>query len=261
MQQDTYRTISALLASTDPAEIHRGLTLVKAQLPALSQEEAQPLLDMIVALFYIDPLDLPEHVPVLEEAITVAAGFGTWAIPILIEDMATGDVKSQMALAQALVHMGADAIGPLVAQYHGCPEASCGAFVLYALGKIKSPQIVAAVPTALHAAGANDQELRDSATRAIGKFAESIPPGDLSADLCEALVERLRANLADASPGIRAKAVRSLGKLAKFGHLTAGQRGQLKVTLQRILGEDEHFEWDRAYVVRKEGKEALGYVG
>ena len=260
MQPDTYRTISALLASTDPAEIHRGLALVKAQLPALSEEEAQPLLDMVVALFYIDPLDLPEHLPVLEEAIEVAAGFGTWAIPVLIQDMATGDVKAQMALAQALGHMGADAIGPLVAQYHDCPEASCGAFVLYALGKIKSPQIVAAIPVALEAAGAADQELRDSATRAIGKFAESIAPADLSADVRDALVERLRANLGDASPGIRAKAVRSLGKLAKFGYLTAEQCGQLKITLKRVLGEDEHFEWDRAYVVRKEAKEALGYV-
>ncbi len=260
MQQDTHRAISTLLASTDPVEIRRGLALVKAQLPTLSQEEAQPLLDMVVALFYIDPLDLPEHLPVLEEAITVAAGFGTWAIPILIQDMATGDVKSQMAIAQALGHMGTDAIGPLVAQYHDCPESSCGAFVLYALGKIKSPQIIEAVPAALDAAGAADQELRDSATRAIGKFAESIPPAGLGDDLRDALVERLRSNLGDASPGIRAKAVRSLGKLAKFDHLTAEQRGQLKVTLQRILGEDEHFEWDRAYVVRKEAKEALGYV-
>ena len=32
------------------------------------------------------------------------------------------------------------------------------------------------------------------------------------------------------------------------------------MTLKRILGEDEHFDWDRAYVVRKEAKEALAYV-
>lgn len=29
----------------------------------------------------------------------------------------------------------------------------------------------------------------------------------------------------------------------------------------RILGKDEQFEWDRAYVVRKEAQEAVGYVG
>jgi hypothetical protein len=32
------------------------------------------------------------------------------------------------------------------------------------------------------------------------------------------------------------------------------------VTLKRILGEDEAFQWDRAYVVRKEAREALQYV-
>jgi HEAT repeat protein len=166
-----------------------------------------------------------------------------------------------MALAQALGRMGAEAIRPLMTEYaSACPEAGCRAFVLYAMGKIKSPQIVEAAPIALEAAGAPDLELRDSATRAIGKFAESIPPRGMSADLRNALVERLSANLADASPGIRAKAVRSLGKLAKHGHLTKAQRSQLGRTLRRILGEDGRFEWDRAYVVRKEAQEARGYI-
>ncbi len=261
MHPDITGTIPTLLASTDPAEIHRGLQQVKAQLTTWSQDEARPVLDMIVALFYIDPLDLPEHVPVLEEAIATAAGFGTWAIPVLIGDMEAGDVKAQMAIAQVLGRMDADAIGPLIAEYQSaCPEPSCRAFVLYAMGKIKSPKIAEAAPIALEAAGSPEIELRDSATRAIGKFAESIPPRGIRADLRDALVERLRANLADTSPGIRAKAVRSLGKLAKHGHLTMEQRGQLKRTLRRILGEDEQFEWDRAYVVRKEAKEALGYI-
>ena len=59
---------------------------------------------------------------------------------------------------------------------------------------------------------------------------------------------------------MHAKAVRSLGKLAKFGHLTEDQLAQFKVTVERILGHDDQFEWDRAYVVRKEAREALGYL-
>jgi hypothetical protein len=148
----------------------------------------------------------------------------------------------------------------LIAEYEGCPEPGCGAFVLYALGKIKSPQILAAASVALDAAGSPDLELRDSATRAIGKFAESIPAGGLSDELRVSLLAALQQNLADPSPSVRAKAVRSMGKLARYGHLTAGERGQLRITLQRILGADEAFDWDRAYVVRKEAKEALQYV-
>jgi HEAT repeat protein len=113
---------------------------------------------------------------------------------------------------------------------------------------------------ALEASASPDLELRDSATRALGKFAESILPSDLPAELRSAVLERLRANLADTSPGIRSKAVRSLGKLARYRHLTVQEREQLGITLRRLLGEDEHFDWDKAYVVRKEAKEALGYV-
>jgi len=39
------------------------------------------------------------------------------------------------------------------------------------------------------------------------------------------------------------------------------ERWDLAVRLRRILGKDEQFEWDRAYVVRKEAQEAVGYVG
>jgi HEAT repeat protein len=260
VEEGLVRTIETLLASTEPDEILEGLELVKTQIPAAGEAESRRLLDMVMPLFYIDPLDLPGHVPVLEEAIAVVGGFGKEIIPVLIQSLEAGDVKAQLAIAQALGRMGMDAIAPLIAQYESCPAPGCGAFVLYALGKIKSSQILDAAPVALDAAGSADLELRDSATRAIGKFAESVPAGGFSEELRQRLFEVLQRNLADFSPGIRAKAVRSLGKLARYGHLTASEREQLRVTFRRILGEDETFDWDRAYVVRKEAKEALEYV-
>lgn len=39
------------------------------------------------------------------------------------------------------------------------------------------------------------------------------------------------------------------------------ERWELAAKLHRILGEDENYEWDRAYVVRKEAREALKHVG
>jgi hypothetical protein len=52
-----------------------------------------------------------------------------------------------------------------------------------------------------------------------------------------------------------------LGKMAKFGLLNAAERARLKGILQRILGTDEDYEWDRAYIVRREAEEAFQYVG
>jgi HEAT repeat protein len=260
MQQEVFQTISTLLASNDPNEIRGGLALVKSQLPSLGEEEGRAVLEMISALFYIDPLDLPGHVSVIEDAIVLVGSMGTWAIPPLLQELGEGDVKAQMAIAQGLGHMGAPAIDALLFEYGACPEPACQNFILYALGKVKSPEIIKAVPAALEAAASIDQEMRDTATRALGKFAESIAAGDLAGEMRTAVLERLRKNMADRNPALRAKAVRSLGKLAKHGHLTGRERWELAAALRRILGQDENYEWDRAYVVRKEAKEALEYA-
>ena len=54
-------------------------------------------------------------------------------------------------------------IDPLIAEYEStCPDPACRAFLLYALGKVKAPEIVKAAPLALEAAGSPDLELRDT---------------------------------------------------------------------------------------------------
>ena len=81
MQPEMLQTISTLLASTDPNEIRGGLALVKSQLPTLAEDEGRDLLEMISALFYIDPLDLPGHVPVIEDAIAAGRQHGRLGHP------------------------------------------------------------------------------------------------------------------------------------------------------------------------------------
>lgn len=261
MQPETFHTISTLLSSHDPADLLRGLALVKAEAAGADPQDCERLCEVVLPIFYIDPLDHPEHIPAIEEAIMVVAGLGEVVIPPLIQNLEMGDVKAQMAIASALGWMGAKAIDPLLAEYAStCPDPACKAFLLYALGKIKAPEIVKAAPLAVEAARSTDLELRDTATRALGKFVESIPAGRLPEEVRVAALAALLHNLSDYSPGVRAKAVRSLGKFAKYGHLTQRERWELAVRLRRILGQDEQFEWDRAYVVRKEAQEALGYV-
>lgn len=260
MADESLETIKALMTSTTPDELRRGLAMVRQAISRVGSREARPLFEMVSSIFYIDPLDHPEMVPILDEAVSLVVGFGGWVIPALVEQLDAGDVKAQLAIGHALGRIGVDAIEPLMDNYRASAELGRRTFVLYALGKIKSPRIVQAVPLALEGARSEDVELRDTATRAIGKFIESIPPADLPGVLRTAIVERLQQNLADTNPGIRAKAVRSLGKLARFGHLDATERARLGVLLRRVLGKDESFEWDRAYIVRKEAEAAIRYT-
>lgn len=260
MSGSSYETIKALMASTEPEDLRRGLELVRQEISRVGSDEAKPLFEMVSAVFFIDPLDRPDLVPILDEAVSLVVGFGDWVIPILVEDLDAGDIKAQLAIGHALGRIGADAIEPLMAEYEASTDPARRTFVLYALGHIQSPKIVQAADLALEAAESPDLELRDTATRAIGKFVESIPPSDLPEGLRLAFIETLQNNLADPNPRIRAKAVRSFGKLAKYGHLNAEEREKLKALCQLILGIDDNFDWDRAYIVRKEAEEALGHT-
>jgi hypothetical protein len=260
MPDNSYRTIRALLSSKRPEEIQEGLKLVAIEITKLGSSEARPLFEMVTALFYIDALDRPELVSVLDQAVKLAANFGAWVIPILIEDLDAGDMKAQWAIAHVLGRIGAGAIDPMLKAYAEAKDPTRRAFILYALGKIKSEELVKAAPTALRAAGSSDLELRDTATRTLGKFVECIPPAKLSPPLREDFLQCLRDNLSDDNASVRSKAMRSLGKMGKHGHLTDTERMQLKTACRRILGIDEVGEWDRAFVVRKETEEALTYL-
>jgi HEAT repeat protein len=248
------------LTSTRPEEIHQGLELVRKEIARVGSKEARPLFEMVSALFYFDPLDRPDLVPILDEAVSLVVGFGEWIIPELLNELDAGDFKAQLAIGHALGRLGADAIQPLISEYKSSRDSARHTFILFALGKIKSPKIVEALPLALEAACSPELEFRDTATRALGKFAESMLPGQVPEDLRKDIVDKLRCNLADTSPGIRAKAVRSLGKMAKFGHLNEAERQSLKEICQHLAGTDERYEWDHAYIVRREAEESLKYV-
>ncbi|MBI3005010.1 MAG: hypothetical protein HYY49_06290 [Ignavibacteriales bacterium] len=260
MAKKSLESLKKLLASTRPEEIRQGLELVKKEISQATSTERESLLEMLSALFYIDPLDEPDLVSLVDEAISIVAQFGTSVIPLLVQKLDAGDLKAQMAVAHALGRIGADAIKSLILEYESSKDPARRSFILYALGKIKSPEIAAALSLALEASQSPSLELRDTATRALGKFAESIPPARLPEQERRLCVETLQKNLADPNPGIRSKAVRSLGKFAKYDHLSTDERRKLRSTCLLILGKDENFEWDRAYVVRKEAEEALTYT-
>jgi HEAT repeat protein len=260
MSENDYQEIQALLESRDAEKLRQGLALVRQEISRVGAQEARPLFEMVTATFYIDPLDHPELVPILDEAVSLVVGFGEWVIPALISSLDAGDLKAQLAVGHALGRIGADAIEPLMAQYERLSEPACRTFVVYALGKIESPRVLQALPLVLNAAQSEDQELRDTATRALGKFAEAIPPSDLPEEQRQAVIDTLKTNLADTNAGIRAKAVRSLGKMAKVGHLDEAEQEQLREVCELVLGIDGSFDWDRAYIVRKEAKEALEHL-
>jgi HEAT repeat protein len=257
MAGEKYEKIKALLNSLDSEEIHQGLVLIREELPNISEEDARSLFEMVSALFYIDLLDHPEHAYVLDEAVNLVADFGEFVVPILLTNLDAGDMKAQLTIGHAFGRVGESALVPLLESYKCEESEECRIFLVYALGKIRSPKVLEAFEQVLRAAQSENLELRDTAIRALGNFVEVIPAGELPEDYKKDMLAAIQVNLGDSSAGVRSKAIRSYGKLARFGHLSQEEKGKCKDTCELLLGVDEKFEWDRAYIVRKEAQDAL----
>ena len=249
--------IKNLLRSSNSEEIHQGLVLIREDLPEISEESARSLFEMVSALFYIDLLDHPEHAYVLDEAVSLVADFGEFVVPILLDNLDAGDMKAQLTIGHAFGRVGEPALEPLLESFKCEESEECRTFLVYAMGKIHSPRVLEAFEQVLGAAKSENLELRDTAIRALGSFVESIDPRDLPTEFKKDMLEAIRVNLGDSSAGVRSKAIRSYGKLARHGHLTKEEKQACKTTCELLLGVDDQYDWDRAYIVRKEAQEAL----
>jgi len=257
MATDRYEKIKTLLSSENSEEIHQGLVLIREELPDIAEESALTLFEMVSALFYIDLLDHPEHAHVLDEAVSLVADFGEFVIPILLDNLDAGDMKAQLTIGHAFGRVGESALEPLLESFECEESEECRIFLVYALGKIRSPKVLEAFEQVLEAARSENLELRDTAIRALGNFVEVIPPADLPEGYKKEMLEAIQVNLSDSSAGLRSKAIRSYGKLARFGHLSKEEKQKCKKTCELLLGVDDKFDWDRAYIVRKEAQDAL----
>lgn len=257
MASEKYQEIKVLLDSPDAEKIHQGLLLIREELPSIDEESARSLFEMVSVLFHVDLFDHPDQAGVVDEAISLVADFGEEVIPYLLNDLDAGDMKAQLAIGHAFGRVGEPALEPLLESYKCEENEECRIFLVYALGKIQSPRVLEAFEPVLQAAGSKNLELRDTAIRALGRFVEQIKPEDLPAEFKEAMLIAIQNNLGDASAGVRAKAIRSYGKLARYGHLDQEEKDKLRQTCELLLGVDDQFDWDRAYIVRKEAQETL----
>lgn len=249
------------LRSEDKLHIRNGLEGLARRLPDLRDADFEEAVQAVIGLFYVDPADHPEMAPVLEQAEGILAEQGTRAFPAIFRSLQESDLKVHFHLAAALGRMGYDALEPLLAAYRQAQEPYLRIFALYALGKIRDARVIEALPVLFAALEDPNPELRDTAARAMGKVVEVTPPGSVPGRARAEMFVRLLARASDRFAGVRSKAIRSLGKMARFGLLQEEQRDLLSRLLSRALGEDDAENWDLAYIVRAEAEKARKYLG
>jgi len=260
MEQDELAAALESLISERPEEVERGVGRLREWLPALPEAEFHRAVEGLCELLYVDTHDRPDLAPSLELVVQALAGAGERVVLHLLDLMRGSDIKSHAFLARALGLVGLPALPALRRFLVTEEDPYSRAFALYTLGKIRDPEIREAIPEMVGALVHPDKEVRDSAARALGKVTDVVPAEALAEGRRAEIFEALFRVLGDFQPAVRAKAIRSLGKMVRAGYLTPTQEERVGVAARSILGQDEAFEWDRAYIVRRQAEEALGHV-
>jgi HEAT repeat protein len=259
MTDDDLSVALRSLQSERPDSIGAGLDHLRTSLGSLPDAEFRRAVEELCSLFYVDTADRPDLQPLLDRAVTILAAQGSRVVAQLLELMEGSDIKSHLYLARTLGCIGRAAL-PALRRVISAEDPYRRSFALFAVGKVHDPAVREALPEVIGSLLHPDKEVRDSAARALGKIAEAVPATQLDENRRAEIFEALFRALPDVQAAVRAKAVRSLGKLVRAAYLTPAQQERVRLAVLRILGRDEAQEWDRAFIVRREAEEALRHL-
>lgn len=245
------------LSAENLQELEDGLSALERSPDLLDGEHRDELLSAVFMLFLLDTVDYPEVEGVIRRAERLVASLGTDAVPMLLAQLDDSDIKSHVHLVRTLIQIGMPAVPQIIAYHDRCTDPMNRAFALYALSKMNDPGIAAAIPLAIKAMSSKHNESRDTATRSLGKMAEAVPAANVSDDLKREMFETAQERTTDPLPGVRAKALRTLGKLAVNGFLNPEQKTAAREQMKKALGLHSAQSADGAFLVRREAEIAL----
>jgi HEAT repeat protein len=245
------------LASEDPKEVLAGVHRVAAESDRLNDSELSEVASVLCSVFAADVTERPEMAEVIEVASAVLVGLGPKIVPTLLWAMQAADVHEILRYARVLGRMGKSAIDPIMRFQATATEPWVRGAALYAISKIQDPAIASLIPDFCAALRDAHHSPRESAARALGKVVLRTAPNEVPKDHRDRMFDDLMHHVSDTHPGVRARVVSCLGKMAKFGYLDDVQRERVRKTMKSLLGQDEQFEWDRAFIVRREAQQAL----
>lgn len=245
------------LRAKDLHTVLETLFELNRKIPDLDEALRRQLASAVSALFYVDTVDMPEFTTVLDVAVKTVAAMGPELIPHHLLEMRGTDFKALFCFSRVLSALGPQAIDPILECCEGTEETHLLVGAIYALSKIRDASVAKGFPLVVRLCANPEKEVRDTAVRALGKLIEYLPPSSFSPGDQETAFETLMAATRDPNPGIRAKGVRGLGKMAGQGLLGPERFKKAKERIRQVLGKQRAYSWDTAFIVRREAEEAL----
>ncbi len=250
MEKEQFIELEELLKSSDSEQVKKGLELSRELITG--GEYSEDFVELLTSLFFTDVYDYPELRENVEEAACLIGSFGDQVVPALLKSIDSADAKAAYYYALSIGKIGYSAVQQVLQKLLTAQSNFTRALLIFSLGKIKDSRIKIIVPDIIIYLEDYDSEIRDSATRAMGKFFEVIKVNEIPKEEIILVYTRFRDLIKDPESKIRAKALHSLGKMLDFGFLSNENVEELEGIIIKILGKDKSAKWDTVFIVRKE---------
>ena len=188
------------------------------------------------------------------------AKFGPEMIPFLFNEILEADSESAVYFGTTLARngrSGLEYILPKLVDYQDRDDILIN--LIQVLSYFKIPEVANAVPAIMTAAQHSNHQITAMALYTVGRLTQKLQPSAFSEELRADLFDSVFRFLSNPQGLVRKNAARTLGKMLRKGLLSDENEKKVYKVFLAITGRDEHHNWDRAFIVRREAEDFLPY--
>ncbi len=188
------------------------------------------------------------------------AKFGPELIPLLFRHLVETDSETAVYYGKALARNGREGLDYLVPKLNEFRDREHDLInLIQALAYFKIPEASSTIPFVLSVAQHVNHQVTSVALYTTGRLAEKLPTSAFSDELRHFIFNSSFRFLSHAQGLVRKNAARTLGKMMRRGLLSEEDEKKVYKAFLAITGRDDHHNWDRAFIVRREAEDFLPY--
>ena len=257
---DRVKQIIKNLDTSSVQSVTQALDLVK-QANDLSAEEKVVLANALSEIFFHAHHTGSTQMPKLAaHTVKRIAKFGPGIIPYLINEIIEADSESVAYFGQTLAKLGIPALDSVLSKLPDYRNRDNNFInLIQAISYFKIPEAANAIPNVLREAGHSNHQITALALYTTGRLVQKLKPAMFTETLRNLMFDSVFGFLSNPQGLVRKNAARTLGKMLRKGLYTEEQEQKVYKTFLSIAGKDEHHNWDRAFIVRREAEVFLPY--
>ena len=188
------------------------------------------------------------------------AKFGPEMIPLLFNHLIEADSETGAYIGKAFARNGIEGLNYLLPKLTEHRDKEHDLInLIQAVSYFKIPEATTAVPFILSAAQHVNHQVTSTALYTVGRLAQKLPASAFSEELRSFIFNSCFRFLSHAQGLVRKNAARTLGKMLRKGLLSDENEKKVHKAFMSITGRDEHHNWDRAFIVRREAEDFLPF--